>query len=173
MGTVIQGAPLLTSHHGEPAHSIPAHYKFPAKSLLSCYLWFSQKLERRLLKACSVICALHSLVAQPAYLFLPLSQNRAGVDMKIAYLFRKGCRIDKALGRNRKSWNYSELAVHLCLKGFRKRLINPIVDAGIVLFKISSSVLQAELPLIFSLEKITEVFYQMHSFALWLMYGLG
>lgn len=63
MDTFTQGAPLLTSHHGEPAHSILACYKFPTKSLLSCYLWFPQKLERRLLKAFSVICALHSLVA--------------------------------------------------------------------------------------------------------------
>lgn len=135
MGTFTQGAPLLTPHHRQPAHSIPACYKFLTKSLLSCYLWFPQKLERRLLKARSVICALHSLVAQPAYLFLSLSQNRAQVDMKIAYLFQSRCRIGKALGRNKEHWSYNELAVYLCLKGFKWRLINPIVDANIVLFQ--------------------------------------
>jgi len=103
MGTFTQGAPLLTPHHGEPVHFIPACYKFSTKSLLSCYLWFPQKLERRLLKACSVICALHSLVAQSVYLFLPLAQNRALVYRKIAYPFQRECRIGKAWGRNKES----------------------------------------------------------------------
>lgn len=68
--------PLLTSHHGEPAHSIPVCYKFPTKSLFSCYLWFPQSLERALLKAYLFFtqpsCSACSLIPSPLKIELKL-----------------------------------------------------------------------------------------------------